>query len=245
MIDRAHQMYREGMHKEALGFYTEALAMAKTKLQKTALQSNKADCYLKLHNFKKGFHFSCLLCSLINIVTLFRSSYAVEECTSVLEVDQYHTGALMLPAQTLVNLKEYHSAVFEVNRFIELNPSSEVYQNLEVPLRMQLSVALILESEAEFEEEVHEEYKEEAEPFRYDEKYEIYEEKECGSNVASKVTVKSVDLSSSTTADANFISPKPPTKKAISEQAKDLKVNSVKKTILRIGSVCKLSGCDQ
>ncbi|KAL5560021.1 hypothetical protein UlMin_036232 [Ulmus minor] len=242
MIDRAHQMYHEGMHKEVLGFYTEALAMAKTKLQKTALQSNKANCYLKLHNFKNGFDCSCLLCSLNNIVTLFRPSYAAEECTSVLEVDQYHTGALMLPAQTLVNLKEYHSAGFEVNRLIELNPSLEVYQNLETPLRMQLSVALIPESKAKFEEEEQEEYKEEAEPFRYDEKYEIYEEKECGLNVASNATVKSVNLSSTT--DVDFISPKPPTKKAVFEQAKDLKVNSVKKTILRIGSVYKLSGCN-
>lgn len=41
---------------EALGFYTEALAMAKTKQQKIALHSNRAACYLKLHDFKKvGF----------------------------------------------------------------------------------------------------------------------------------------------------------------------------------------------
>lgn len=67
---------------------------------------------------------------------------AAEECTSVLELDQKHTGALMLRAQTLVTLKEYHSALFDVNRLIELNPSSEVYKNLLARLRTQLVVAL-------------------------------------------------------------------------------------------------------
>lgn len=55
-IDRAHQMYREGRYGEALGFYTEALSMAKTKPQRIALHSNRAACYLKLHDFKQvGF----------------------------------------------------------------------------------------------------------------------------------------------------------------------------------------------
>lgn len=63
---------------------------------------------------------------------------AAEECTSVLELDHNHTGALMLRAQTLVTLKDYHSALFDVNRLLELNPSSEVYQNLEARLRTQL-----------------------------------------------------------------------------------------------------------
>ncbi|KAL3591778.1 hypothetical protein D5086_010418 [Populus alba] len=115
-IERAHQMYRDGNYEEALGFYTEALSMAKTKPQKIALHSNRAACYLKLHDFKK----------------------AAEECTSVLELDHNHTGALMLRAQTLVTLKEYTSALFDVNRLMELNPSSEVYQNLEARLRTQL-----------------------------------------------------------------------------------------------------------
>lgn len=44
----------------------------------------------------------------------------------------------MLRAQTLVTLKEYHSALFDVNRLIELNPSSEVYQNLHTRLKTQL-----------------------------------------------------------------------------------------------------------
>ncbi|KAL5579517.1 hypothetical protein UlMin_011959 [Ulmus minor] len=124
--------------------------MAKTKLQKNALHKNRAACYLKLHDFKK----------------------AAEECTSVLKLDQNHTGALILQAHTLVTLKKYHSALFDVNRLIELNPSSEVYQNLEAPLRTQLrfffpfptqgkSLAPIPESEAEFEEKEEEEYKEE------------------------------------------------------------------------------------
>ncbi|KAL2331069.1 hypothetical protein Fmac_018650 [Flemingia macrophylla] len=148
-IERAHQMYRDGRYGEALGFYTEAIALAKTNPQKIALHSNRAACYLKLHDFKK----------------------AAEECTSVLELDHKHSGALMLRAQTLVTLKEYHSALFDVNRLLELNPSSEVYQNLQARLKTQLvgcyvccfifslqlhtgkSLAPIPESEEEFEEQ--------------------------------------------------------------------------------------------
>ncbi|KAG6472370.1 protein unc-45 homolog A-like [Zingiber officinale] len=126
-IDTAHQMYREGRHEQALGLYTEALAMAKSKAQKIALHSNRAACYLKLHEFKK----------------------AAEECTSVLELDHQHTGALMLRAQTLVTLKDYQSALFDVNQLMELNPSSEVYQNLQARLKTQLSLAPIPESEEE------------------------------------------------------------------------------------------------
>jgi hypothetical protein len=59
----------------------------------------------------------------------------------------------MLRAQTLVTLKEYQSALFDVTRLMELNPDSEVYQNLEARLRTQLSLAPIPESEAELEEE--------------------------------------------------------------------------------------------
>ncbi|XP_047179745.1 sperm-associated antigen 1A isoform X2 [Vigna umbellata] len=137
-IERAHQMYREGRYEEALGFYTEAIAMAKTNPQKIALHSNRAACFLKLHDFKK----------------------AAEECTSVLELDHKHSGALMLRAQTLVTLKEYHSALFDVNRLLELNPSSEVYQNLQARLKTQLSLAPIPESEEEFEEQEDEEFEE-------------------------------------------------------------------------------------
>ncbi|XP_057461721.1 uncharacterized protein LOC130751970 isoform X2 [Actinidia eriantha] len=138
-------MYREGLYEEALGFYTEALGMAKTKPQKIALHSNRAACFLKFHNFKK----------------------AAEECTSVLELDHNHTGALMLRAQTLVTLKEYHSALFDVNRLMELNPSSEVYRNLQSRLKTQLSLAPIPEAEAELEEE--DEDKEESESKRDEE----------------------------------------------------------------------------
>ncbi|CAH1435034.1 unnamed protein product [Lactuca virosa] len=134
-IERSHQMYRDGNYEEALEFYTEALSIAKTNPQKIALHSNRAACFLKLHHFKK----------------------AAEECTSVLELDHEHTGALMLRAQTLVTLKEYHSALFDVNRLIELNPSSEVYQNLEARLKTQLSLAPIPELEEEEEEEDNEE----------------------------------------------------------------------------------------
>ncbi|KAM3336748.1 protein unc-45 A [Capsicum galapagoense] len=130
-IERAHQMYREAKYSEALLYYTDALSLAKNKSQKIALHSNRAACFLKLHHFKK----------------------AAEECTLVLELDQKHTGALMLRAQTLVTLKEYHSALFDVNRLIELNPSSEVYQNLHARLKTQLSLAPIPEAEAELEED--------------------------------------------------------------------------------------------
>ncbi|KAK8705876.1 hypothetical protein V6N13_049462 [Hibiscus sabdariffa] len=133
-IERAHQMYREGRYDEALGYYTEALAVAKTKPQKIGLHSNRAACYLKLHHFRK----------------------AAEECTSVLELDNEHTGALMLRAQTLVTLKEYNSALFDVNQLLELDPSSEVYHNLQDRLRTQVALAPIPESEEELEEEEEE-----------------------------------------------------------------------------------------
>ncbi|OMO88350.1 Tetratricopeptide-like helical [Corchorus capsularis] len=138
-IERAHQMYREGRYEEALSYYTEALAVAKTKPQKIALHSNRAACYLKLHHFKK----------------------AAEECTSVLELDHKHTGALMLRAQTLVTLKEYNSALFDVNQLIELNPNSEVYHNLHARLKTQVALAPIPESDAELEEEEEDEEDEE------------------------------------------------------------------------------------
>ncbi|CAL1409417.1 unnamed protein product [Linum trigynum] len=149
-IEAAHQLYRDGKHDAALGFYTEALAAAKTKPQRIALHSNRAACYLKLHDFKK----------------------AAEECTSVLELDYDHTGALMLRAQTLVTLKDYHSALFDVNRLMELNPSSEVYQNLETRLRTQLSLAPIPESEAELEEEEEDEKDDDSEEGQEDEEVE-------------------------------------------------------------------------
>ncbi|KAK8643643.1 hypothetical protein V6N13_012928 [Hibiscus sabdariffa] len=133
-IESAHQLYRDGRYEEALVYYTEALAAARTKPQKIALHSNRAACFLKLHHFKK----------------------AAEECTSVLELDHNHTGALMLRAQTLVTLKEYNSALFDVNRLIELNPSSEVYHNLQARLRTQVALTPIPESEEEFEEEEEE-----------------------------------------------------------------------------------------
>lgn len=46
-------MYREGKYAEALAYYTDALSMAKTTPQKIALHSNRAACYLKLHDFNK------------------------------------------------------------------------------------------------------------------------------------------------------------------------------------------------
>ncbi|XVF18212.1 hypothetical protein REPUB_Repub11eG0002000 [Reevesia pubescens] len=63
----------------------------------------------------------------------------------------------MLRAQTLVTLKEYNSALFDVNRLIELNPSSEIYHDLQARLKTQVALAPIPESEAELEEEEEEE----------------------------------------------------------------------------------------
>lgn len=68
---------------------------------------------------------------------------AAEECSAVLELDAKHTGALMLRAQTLVAMKDYHSALFDVNRLLDLNPSSEVYRNLQARLRTQLVNGLL------------------------------------------------------------------------------------------------------
>ncbi|KAJ0249994.1 Tetratricopeptide repeat [Hirschfeldia incana] len=146
-VEKGHQLYRDGKYKEALLFYTEALTAAKSKSQKIALHSNRAACYLKLHDFKQ----------------------AAEECTWVLELDQKHSGALMLRAQTLVTLKEYHSALFDVTRLLDLNPDSEVYQNLEARLRTQLSLSPIPESEAELEEEDEQDDTDEQQSSRKDE----------------------------------------------------------------------------
>lgn len=54
-VEKGHQLYRDGKYKDALLFYTEALRSAKAKPQKIALHSNRAACYLKLHDFKKVF----------------------------------------------------------------------------------------------------------------------------------------------------------------------------------------------
>ncbi|XP_015691576.2 protein unc-45 homolog A [Oryza brachyantha] len=126
-VEQAHELYRGGRHREALELYTAALAAARGTAQRIALHSNRAACYLKLHDFHQ----------------------AAEECTSVLELDREHAGALMLRAQTLVTLKDYQSALFDVNRLIEINPSSEVYRNLHARLKTQLALAPIPESEEE------------------------------------------------------------------------------------------------
>ncbi|XP_062226734.1 uncharacterized protein LOC133924980 [Phragmites australis] len=126
-VERAHELYRGGRHREALELYSAALAAARGPAQRIALHSNRAACYLKLQDFHK----------------------AAEECTSVLALDREHAGALMLRAQTLVTLKDYQSALFDVNRLVEINPSSEVYRNLHARLKTQLSLAPIPECEEE------------------------------------------------------------------------------------------------
>lgn len=74
-IERAHQMYREGRYLQALGFYTEALSMAKTKPQKIALHSNRAACYLKLHHFNKVTLY--FICPLFYWVLTWRISFKI------------------------------------------------------------------------------------------------------------------------------------------------------------------------
>lgn len=50
----------------------------------------------------------------------------------------------MLRAQTLVTLKDYQSALFDVNRLMEINPDSEVYHNLHARLKTQIVRSLFL-----------------------------------------------------------------------------------------------------
>ncbi|CAM6016128.1 unnamed protein product [Sphagnum balticum] len=125
--EKAHQKYREGKYSEALQLYTDALNAASQVNHRVALHSNRAACHLKLQSYKQ----------------------AADECSAVLELDARHTGALMLRAQTLVAMKDYHSALFDVNRLLELNPSSEVYHSLQARLRTQLALAPIPEEENE------------------------------------------------------------------------------------------------
>ncbi|GAV64124.1 TPR_11 domain-containing protein [Cephalotus follicularis] len=212
-IERAHQMYREGLYHEALGFYTDALSMAKTKPQKIALHSNRAACFLKLHDFKQ----------------------AAAECTLVLELDHDHTGALMLRAQTLVTLKEYHLALFDVNRLMELNSSSEVYKNLYARLKSQLSLAPIPESETEFEEE--ENFHEEPYRIEQDEKddenedtvvADVVRDQKAGLNKASTYAKFIIPRTHKTSTYAEFIIPKAPTTIESSEQEQVQKVEAEK-----------------
>lgn len=125
--ERAHQKYRAGEYGEALNLYTEALNAATQLNHRIALHSNRAACHLKLQQYK----------------------LAAEECSAVLELDAKHAGALMLRAQTLVAMKDYHSALFDVNRLLEANPSSEVYRNLQSRLKTQMALAPIPEAENE------------------------------------------------------------------------------------------------
>jgi tetratricopeptide (TPR) repeat protein len=125
--EKAHQKYREGKYTEALELYTDALNATTQVNHRVALHSNRAACHLKLQNYKQ----------------------AADECSAVLELDAKHTGALMLRAQTLVAMKDYHSALFDVNRLLDLNPSSEVYRSLQARLRTQLALAPIPEGESE------------------------------------------------------------------------------------------------
>ncbi|KAJ3687403.1 hypothetical protein LUZ61_016567 [Rhynchospora tenuis] len=158
VVERAHGLYREGKHEEALRLYSDALEEALKDLKDLeleedseekkdketsknfklkmiiALHSNRAACFLKMHRFRQ----------------------AADECTAVLELDHDHTGALMLRAQTLVTLRDYQSALFDVNRLININPHSDIYHDLHARLKTQLSLAPIPESQEELEEEEQE-----------------------------------------------------------------------------------------
>ncbi len=52
-VEQAHELYRGGRHRDALELYTAALAAARGPAQRIALHSNRAACYLKLHDFHK------------------------------------------------------------------------------------------------------------------------------------------------------------------------------------------------
>jgi hypothetical protein len=52
-VEKAHGLYRGGRHREALELYSAALAAARGPAQRIALHSNRAACYLKLHDFHK------------------------------------------------------------------------------------------------------------------------------------------------------------------------------------------------
>ncbi|KAL3702006.1 hypothetical protein R1sor_020028 [Riccia sorocarpa] len=129
--ERAHQKYRDGDYLEALKLYSSALAVAKRAPHRIALHSNRAACHLKLHSYKE----------------------AADECSAVLELDPKHAGALMLRAQTSVALKDYHSALFDVNRLLEIDSSSQVYKGLQARLKTQLTLPAITEEDEEAEEE--------------------------------------------------------------------------------------------
>jgi hypothetical protein len=70
-VERAHELYRGGRHREALELYSAALAAARGPAQRIALHSNRAACYLKLHDFRQvrffPLAFSSLILSFISI----------------------------------------------------------------------------------------------------------------------------------------------------------------------------------
>jgi hypothetical protein len=68
-VERAHELYRGGRHREALELYTAALAAARGPAQRIALHSNRAACYLKLHDFHK-VSFLRLLLPITSVVGL-------------------------------------------------------------------------------------------------------------------------------------------------------------------------------
>ncbi|XP_002965223.2 mitochondrial import receptor subunit TOM34 isoform X2 [Selaginella moellendorffii] len=126
-VESVHQRYRDGQFEKALELYTAMLESTTSLAHKIALYSNRAACYLKLHRFRE----------------------AAEECGAVLAMDCNHTSVLMLRAQTLIALKEYQSALFDVTRLLEINPKVPAYRELEARLRTQMTLAPIPECEEE------------------------------------------------------------------------------------------------
>ncbi|RWR81905.1 protein unc-45 A [Cinnamomum micranthum f. kanehirae] len=53
-IEKAHQLYRDGRHEEALGFTRTHLRSLRTSLRGSLSIANRAACYLKLHDFNKA-----------------------------------------------------------------------------------------------------------------------------------------------------------------------------------------------
>jgi hypothetical protein len=70
-VERAHELYRAGRHREALELYSAALAAARGPAQRIALHSNRAACYLKLHDFRQVRSFSPLAVFFADFVVHF------------------------------------------------------------------------------------------------------------------------------------------------------------------------------
>jgi hypothetical protein len=68
VVERAHELYRGGRHQDVLELYSTAMAATRGPAQRIALHSNRAACYLKLHDFHKVR----VPCSALSLLFLLR-----------------------------------------------------------------------------------------------------------------------------------------------------------------------------